>query len=297
MRPVSTQSSPRASDARSIAALALLLCAASSAPAAAQSLSQVPMLDDVELSVEASGDAAPLEDTASEGDAPGGHPTDGKYSLGLRLGWTQRAFGSPGLDPFETFGASDADATPAVGADPSTPTGSIVTPTTVQTNFKMAERQGDVPQVDPFDLTLAVRGGYTLPESHLYLGGVVGYFGGGERTLAPLTVDGVEVLTETVTSKANFITAGVELGIDAAVSSNFVLRPVMGLGLALSQAELCIGSDCREKSDQNGYLTPGFDGMFFIGPVHVTARIAWLGVQGVSRMVGFESTLGAGVTL
>lgn len=206
------------------------------------------------------------------------HPTAGRLTFAGRLGWTSRMGSTPSVDPLEIYPVED---------DPLDPMGPI-TPFDFEAELRRDDRP--LPDTNPFGLRIGGRVGYTL-EDLLYFGAAAHYYLGDEET-------SIIPSGETSSTRVNILTAGLELGVDAAVSEALVIRPFMGFGAAIGLAEVCISDECASGSQLQGYLNPGLGLIGFVTDgIFVGGEAALFGMSGPGRLSGFDAVLTAGASL
>ena len=136
------------------------------------------------------------------------------------------------------------------------------------------------------NLGLGVRGGYTLP-MNVYVGANFMYYVGGTSQVyyyfAPS--QGLSVHVDTTTVKASLWTLVVEGGYDFNLTPAFMLRPVLGLGMASAKTEVCLGSTCNSDSKSKFAVTPGVTASLNFGKPFVGADFRYLIISGSNAAV------------
>lgn len=216
-------------------------------------------------------------------DGEGGHPTAGRFSFAARGGWTSRMGSTPQVDPLQIYPAED---------DPFAVDGPL-TPADVENGLRTAGKR--LPDTNPFGLRLGARGGYTLADDLLYFGAAAHYYLGDEEAASYVDSNGGPV---SATTKANLLTLGLELGVDAYLGAGLVMRPFFGFGAAVGLSEVCVQGACESGTQLQAYYNPGLGLVGFVtDDIFVGGELQLIGVTGPGRVSGFDAQLTGGLAL
>lgn len=228
-------------------------------------------------------------------------PFSGKVTIAINAGLGLQLAGDRSVDPFRV-GADQQetldDAMPSI--DPSA-LSLFAIAREIQDTYRTA--LPEPPQPNPFGLGFGARLGISLPEDPLFLAATFGYYmGGGTETLTggQVTSGAMMVTQPTITTSLGLMMFGGEGGLEWAPMPWVVLRPSIGVGMALVSSEVCLaGSEwvdfqgvvhalaggCESASTTHFYISPGLEvlmpltSLFYVG--------------GEGRFTGFSGEGGA----
>jgi len=134
---------------------------------------------------------------------------------------------------------------------------------------------------DPLAPGLGLRAGAhiegVLP---FYFGAVGEYFFGTTRVKKSATFGDTD-------NVRRFVYFGGEAGVDVEATSDFLIRPFMGLGLGLDTNKQCDeGQPCQGDSTLHLTITPGIVGMYQMGSIFVGLDLRYLIIPGASVTSG-----------